>query len=136
LGSRFIKSAIPTHNEQNAMSIQILDLRQKDALVTLLVTEQINLNGGYAYNPQTYLPDAIRRGNREYGRALQLYTEGKVNIENNGNLVTFNSIGSPQFFNHVRTGRGTAIGVQIGQKRSFQVDGNEVTYLGPDRLTS
>lgn len=117
------------------MSIQILDLRQKDALVTLSVTEQIKLNGGYAYNPNVYLPGAIYAGNREYGRALQLYTEGKVNIENNGNVVTFNSIGSPQFFNKVSTGRGTSTGAQIGQKRSFQVDGNEVTYIGPDPLS-
>jgi hypothetical protein len=123
LDSRFIKSAIPTHNEQNAMSIQILDLRQKDALVTLSVTEQINLNGG-----------AISQVSREYGRALQLYTEGKVNIENNGNMVTFNSIGSPQFFNKVTAGRNTSQRVQIGQKRSFQVDGDKVSYLGPDRI--
>jgi hypothetical protein len=64
---------------------------------------------------------------------LQLYTEGKVNIENNGNVVTFNSIGSPQFFNKVTEGRSTHR-VQSGQKRSFQVDGDKVSYLGPDRI--
>lgn len=108
------------------MRIKFLDLSQNnDDLVSLSVAELTELSGG-GVNDNLY-----------YQESLSAYAKGNAAISNEGDVITFdstsgynsrgNNVTNPLFetsFSRFGTAKPT--------NASFQVKGNEITYLGSD----